>query len=81
MEGIPSKARNLPMNLLLGKLYRISRHSRAAVAIYKECLRFVKSVSHTQNEPLMWHQYFPLNAIMDSFIILYLSYDTPLASS
>ncbi|MED6221516.1 Anaphase-promoting complex subunit 7 [Stylosanthes scabra] len=39
MEGIPSKARNLPMNLLLGKLYRISRHSRAAVAIYKECLR------------------------------------------
>lgn len=42
MEGIPSKARNLSMNLLLGKLYRISRHSRAAVAIYKECLRFVK---------------------------------------
>ncbi|XP_027363285.1 anaphase-promoting complex subunit 7 isoform X2 [Abrus precatorius] len=39
MEGIPSKARNLPMNLLLGKLYRISRHSRAAVSIYKECLR------------------------------------------
>ncbi|KAG4971256.1 hypothetical protein JHK85_037677 [Glycine max] len=39
MEGIPSKARNLPMNLLLGRLYRISRHSRAAVAIYKECLR------------------------------------------
>ncbi|KAK7303143.1 hypothetical protein RJT34_14044 [Clitoria ternatea] len=39
MEGIPSKARNLPMNLLLGKLYRISRHSRAAVAIYKECVR------------------------------------------
>ncbi|KAG5113655.1 hypothetical protein JHK82_036924 [Glycine max] len=40
MEGIPSKARNLPMNLLLGRLYRISRHSRAAVAIYKECLSF-----------------------------------------
>ncbi|XP_050875689.1 anaphase-promoting complex subunit 7 isoform X2 [Lathyrus oleraceus] len=39
MEGIPSKARSLPMNLLLGKLYRFSRHSRAAVAIYKECLR------------------------------------------
>ncbi|OIV95789.1 hypothetical protein TanjilG_20239 [Lupinus angustifolius] len=38
MEGIPSKTRNLPMNMLLGKLYRISRHSRAAVAIYKECL-------------------------------------------
>lgn len=39
MEGIPTKARNLPMNLLLGKLYRISRHIRAAVAIYKECIR------------------------------------------
>ncbi|KAI4345457.1 hypothetical protein L6164_012581 [Bauhinia variegata] len=39
MEGIPSKARNLQMNLLLGKLYRNSRHNRAAVAIYKECLR------------------------------------------
>ncbi|KAF7837857.1 anaphase-promoting complex subunit 7 [Senna tora] len=39
MEGIPSKARNLPMNLLLAKLYRNSRHNRAAVAIYKECLR------------------------------------------
>lgn len=39
IEGIPSKARNLSMNLLLGKLYRISRHSRAAVTIYKECLR------------------------------------------
>lgn len=46
MEGIPSKARNLPMNLLLGRLYRISRHSRAAVAIYKECLRFV-NISYT----------------------------------
>lgn len=41
MEGIPNKARNLAMNLLLGKLYRVSRHSRAAVAIYKECIRFV----------------------------------------
>ncbi|KAK2458978.1 putative methyltransferase PMT16 [Trifolium repens] len=40
MEGIPSKAKNLPMNLLLGKLYRIS-HGRAVVAIYKECLRYV----------------------------------------
>ncbi|KAJ7980229.1 anaphase-promoting complex subunit 7 [Quillaja saponaria] len=39
MEGIPSKARNLQMNLLLGKLYRNSKHNRAAVAIYKECLR------------------------------------------
>ncbi|XP_054806558.1 anaphase-promoting complex subunit 7 isoform X2 [Prosopis cineraria] len=39
MEGIPSKARNLQMNLLLAKLYRNSRHNRAALAIYKECLR------------------------------------------
>ncbi|XP_068496602.1 anaphase-promoting complex subunit 7 isoform X2 [Phaseolus vulgaris] len=39
MEGIPSKARNLAMNLLLGKLYRVSKHSRAAVSIYKECIR------------------------------------------
>lgn len=46
MEGIPTKARNLPMNLLLGKLYRISRHTRAAVAIYKECIRFV-NISYT----------------------------------
>ncbi|CAK9329008.1 unnamed protein product [Citrullus colocynthis] len=39
MEGIPSKARNLQMNLLLGKLYRYARHNRAAIAYYKECLR------------------------------------------
>ncbi|KAJ7955055.1 anaphase-promoting complex subunit 7 [Quillaja saponaria] len=39
MEGIPSKARNLQMNLLLGKLYQSSKHNRTAVAIYKECLR------------------------------------------
>ncbi|PSR92636.1 Anaphase-promoting complex subunit like [Actinidia chinensis var. chinensis] len=39
MEGIPSKARNLQMNLMMGKLYRNTRHSRAAVACYKECLR------------------------------------------
>ncbi|KAK3038988.1 hypothetical protein RJ639_027473 [Escallonia herrerae] len=39
MEGIPSKARNLQMNLLIGKLYRNSRHTRAAVACFKECLR------------------------------------------
>uniref|UniRef100_A0A0A0KED2 Anaphase-promoting complex subunit 7 n=1 Tax=Cucumis sativus TaxID=3659 RepID=A0A0A0KED2_CUCSA len=41
MEGIPSKARNLQMNLLLGKLYRYARHNRAAIAYYKECLRLV----------------------------------------
>ncbi|XP_059632690.1 anaphase-promoting complex subunit 7 [Cornus florida] len=39
MEGIPSKARNLQMNLMMGKLYRNSRHTRAAFACYKECLR------------------------------------------
>lgn len=41
MEGVPSKARNLQMNLLMGKLYRYARHNRAAIAYYKECLRFV----------------------------------------
>lgn len=39
MEGIPSKARNLQMNLMMGKLYRNSRHTRAAITCYKECLR------------------------------------------
>ncbi|KAH7841983.1 hypothetical protein Vadar_000174 [Vaccinium darrowii] len=39
MEGIPSKSRNLQMNLLMGKLYRNSRHIRAAIACYKESLR------------------------------------------
>ncbi|KAI3854796.1 hypothetical protein MKW92_043944 [Papaver armeniacum] len=39
MEGIPSKARTLRMNLTLAKLYRYSRHNRAAISCYKECLR------------------------------------------
>ncbi|KAJ4956773.1 hypothetical protein NE237_013556 [Protea cynaroides] len=39
MEGIPSKARTLRMTLTMGKLYRNSRHNRAAIACYKECLR------------------------------------------
>ncbi|KAK4586830.1 hypothetical protein RGQ29_023838 [Quercus rubra] len=39
MEGIPGKSRNLQMNLLMGKLYRNSRHSRNAMSCYKECLR------------------------------------------
>uniref|UniRef100_A0A7C9DAD7 Anaphase-promoting complex subunit 7 n=2 Tax=Opuntia streptacantha TaxID=393608 RepID=A0A7C9DAD7_OPUST len=39
MEGIPSKVRNLPMHLMMGKLYRSTRHTRAAAACYKECLR------------------------------------------
>ncbi|GAB2221413.1 hypothetical protein Droror1_Dr00012589 [Drosera rotundifolia] len=39
MEGIPYKARSLPMHLMMGKLYRSSQHHRAAVACYKECLR------------------------------------------
>lgn len=41
MEGIPNKSRNLAMHLMTGKLYRNTRHTRAAVACYKECLRFV----------------------------------------
>lgn len=41
MEQVPCKARNLQMNLLLGKLYRCSRNNRCAVTCYKECLRFV----------------------------------------
>ncbi|KAL0388751.1 UNVERIFIED_CONTAM: Anaphase-promoting complex subunit [Sesamum radiatum] len=39
MEGISSKSRNLEMNLMMAKLYRNSRHTRAAVGCYKECLR------------------------------------------
>ncbi|KAF8762612.1 hypothetical protein HU200_009137 [Digitaria exilis] len=39
MEGIPSKVRTLKMNLMLGKLYRISKNIRSAAACYKECLR------------------------------------------
>ncbi|XP_073526364.1 uncharacterized protein [Phyllobates terribilis] len=39
LEAIPSKARNLPMLLMMGKLYRNSRHNRAAAACFKECLR------------------------------------------
>ncbi|XP_058209208.1 anaphase-promoting complex subunit 7 [Rhododendron vialii] len=39
MEGIPSKSRNLQMNLLMGKLYRNSAQTRAAIACYKESLR------------------------------------------
>ncbi|XP_042472757.1 anaphase-promoting complex subunit 7-like [Zingiber officinale] len=39
IEGIPPKARTLRMNLTLGKLYRISRHNRSAIACYKDCLR------------------------------------------
>ncbi|KAL6532255.1 Anaphase-promoting complex subunit 7 [Orobanche gracilis] len=39
MEGIPIKSRNLEMNLMMAKLYRNSRHTRAAVGCFKECLR------------------------------------------
>lgn len=39
IEGIPSKARTLPMHLMMGKLYRNTRHTRAAIACYKESLR------------------------------------------
>ncbi|KAK4477881.1 hypothetical protein RD792_017146 [Penstemon davidsonii] len=39
MESIPSKSRNLEMNLMMAKLYRNSRHTRAAIGCFKECLR------------------------------------------
>ncbi|XP_077232624.1 anaphase-promoting complex subunit 7-like isoform X3 [Tasmannia lanceolata] len=39
MEGIPAKARTLRMNLMMGRLCRISRHNRVAIACYKDCLR------------------------------------------
>lgn len=39
MEGIPSKAKTLQMSLMMGKLYRYTRHNRAAAGCYKECLR------------------------------------------
>ena len=44
MEQITNKARNLQMNLLMGKLYRYSRNHRSAVSCYKECLRFVSGI-------------------------------------
>ncbi|KAL1548490.1 Anaphase-promoting complex subunit 7 [Salvia divinorum] len=39
MEGIPSKSRNLEMSLMMANLYRNSRHTRAAIGCFKECLR------------------------------------------
>ncbi|OMO53699.1 Tetratricopeptide-like helical [Corchorus capsularis] len=39
MEGIPPKARNLQMSLLMAKLYRNSKQNRGAVTCYRECLR------------------------------------------
>ncbi|KAF6176689.1 hypothetical protein GIB67_034551 [Kingdonia uniflora] len=39
MEGIPSKARTLRMNLTMGKLYRQAKNGRAAIPCYKDCLR------------------------------------------
>ncbi|XWS08630.1 hypothetical protein CRYUN_Cryun40dG0018200 [Craigia yunnanensis] len=39
MEGIPSKARNLQMSLLMAKLYRNTKQNRGAVTCYRECLR------------------------------------------
>ncbi|TQD80041.1 hypothetical protein C1H46_034414 [Malus baccata] len=44
MDNIPSKSRNLPMNLLMGKLYRFSKQNRSAVSCFKECLRFVNQI-------------------------------------
>lgn len=40
MEGIPSKARTLRMNLTLAKLYRMTGYDRVAAASYRECLRY-----------------------------------------
>ncbi|KAK6117310.1 hypothetical protein DH2020_048944 [Rehmannia glutinosa] len=37
--GNSSKSRNLEMNLMMAKLYRNSRHTRAAIGCFKECLR------------------------------------------
>ena len=45
MEQI-NKGRNLPMNLLMGKLYRSSKNNRSAISCYKECLRFVPVIVH-----------------------------------
>lgn len=39
MEGIPSKARTLRINLTLARVYRITGYERAAITCYKECLR------------------------------------------
>eukprot|EP00249_Psilotum_nudum_P016243 c25742_g1_i1 orf=635-1945(+) len=39
MEGIPSKARTLRINLTLARLYRVTGYDRAAIVAYRECLR------------------------------------------
>ncbi|KAH8966624.1 hypothetical protein BDL97_03G035500 [Sphagnum fallax] len=39
IEGIPSKAKTLRINMTLAKLYRMTGYDRAATAAYKECLR------------------------------------------
>ncbi|KAG0599369.1 hypothetical protein M758_12G146900 [Ceratodon purpureus] len=39
MEGIPSKARTLRINLTLAKLYRMTGYDRVATASYRECLK------------------------------------------
>ncbi|KAK6913799.1 hypothetical protein RJ641_021120 [Dillenia turbinata] len=39
MEGIPTKARTMEMNLLMGKLYRVSKYNRGSISCYRECLR------------------------------------------
>jgi hypothetical protein len=41
IEGIPSKAKTLRINMTLAKLYRMTGYDRAATAAYKECLRFL----------------------------------------
>ena len=39
LEGIPSKARTLRINLTLAKLYRLTGYDRVATGSYRECLR------------------------------------------
>jgi hypothetical protein len=46
IEGIPSKAKTLRINMTLAKLYRMTGYDRAATAAYKECLRFLLLLLH-----------------------------------
>ncbi|WVY94953.1 hypothetical protein V8G54_034041 [Vigna mungo] len=70
MEGIPNKARNLAMNLLLGKLYRVSRHSRAAPSglmstsiIMSELTAFALGKRNCVVHSATWHCPYILEAI------------------
>lgn len=71
MEGIPSKLRTLKMNLMLGKLFRISRNNRSATVCYKECLRCKISnalfFSFTYAVLLLNWQKLPLSCCISSY--------------